>query len=123
MCSVVRPYDSVGRYGGEEFVIVVPGCDSEDVLRIAERVRAELAKEPLVTPEGTFSVTMSLGVAALSPDEACDADAMIRIADEAMYEAKTNGRNRVALWRDSRTLVQPSWGADASTQLAVAAMD
>ena len=110
MSGVVRPYDSIGRYGGEEFLIVVPDCDSDGVLSIAERIRAALAEKPLITPEGIISVTMSLGVATQFPDESCDVPFMIRAADEAMYQAKNKGRNRVELWRDSHETAPAHWG-------------
>jgi len=121
--SAVRLYDSVGRYGGEEFLIVVPGCNDEEVLGIAERVRAVVAENPLVTPEGQFQVTMSLGVATAFPDEGCEADAMIRAADEAMYAAKAKGRNRVELWRDPDVIVQGQWGEAPEGQIPSVVID
>jgi two-component system, cell cycle response regulator len=93
--SSVRPYDSVGRYGGEEFLIVLPGCTSEVAAQTAERVRSEFNEHPLVTPEGSFNITLSFGVSSCPGGIACDADNVIREADQALYQAKDGGRNRV----------------------------
>ena len=92
--SSVRPYDSVGRYGGEEFLIVLPGCDREMATQTAERVRSGFNEHPLVTPEGSFSITLSFGVANVLEDSEA-VDSIIRRADEALYRAKGSGRNRV----------------------------
>ena len=96
MLRTVRPYDLVGRYGGEEFLIVVPGCDMGIAGQVAERVRAELGDQPIVLPDGTsVPVTISLGVAGKRGATESDVDALIHLADEALYLAKRNGRNRV----------------------------
>lgn len=93
--SALRSYDTVGRYGGEEFLIVCPGCDQGAVLRRAENLRAAIAGEPLNTPEGNISVSLSLGVAVSAGDTS--RDQLLRSADEALYRAKRAGRNRVEL--------------------------
>lgn len=100
MMKSVRPYDSAGRYGGEEFLIVCPACDAECAHGVAERLRCLLSATPLVTTEGVFNVTMSFGVASVNC-EGADADSIIRMADHALYEAKESGRNRVQLYRDA----------------------
>jgi two-component system cell cycle response regulator len=91
----LRPYDGVGRYGGEEFLVVLPGCDLEPAMKHAERLRALMADEPFDTSEGRHTVTCSLGVASTSSTAAKDMDSLIRAADAALYRAKRNGRNRV----------------------------
>ncbi|MFH0823467.1 MAG: PAS domain S-box protein, partial [Pseudomonadota bacterium] len=63
--SLMRPYDIVGRYGGEEFIIVLPMCDRDSVKLIPERIRLSLSKEPINTGDGEFAVTMSFGVTAV----------------------------------------------------------
>ena len=92
MASSVRLYDSVGRYGGEEFLIVLPGCDVTSTLNQAERIRACLSSEPVNTREGRISSTMSLGVAVGSEEN--QMEALLRAADAALYRAKRAGRNR-----------------------------
>lgn len=93
--SLVRPYDSSGRYGGEEFLIVLPGCSIEDAEETAERIRSSFSDNPIITSEGLFNVTMSFGVAAEDGGAETESDAMVRAADQALYEAKNSGRNRV----------------------------
>jgi diguanylate cyclase (GGDEF)-like protein len=95
MLSLFRSYDAVGRYGGEEFVIVLPGCVGKCVAGIAERLRKAIADENMDTPAGMIPVTMSLGVAVSGKDRKTDVNSLVHAADSALYRAKTNGRNRV----------------------------
>ena len=95
--ALLRPYDAIGRYGGEEFLIVLPGCTSPDAFRLADRLRIGIGQEPVKIPEGSIEVTSSLGVAASDTITTPDAMALIRAADTALYRAKTTGRNRVEL--------------------------
>lgn len=95
MQGVVRPYDSIGRYGGEEFLIIAPGCGAEETERLGERIRESIAGEPYVTSDGNVNVTVSLGTAACETPRGCDASTLIRAADNALYRAKSEGRNRV----------------------------
>lgn len=92
MRACVRSYDSVGRYGGEEFLIVVPTGDGNSTAAVAERVRQAISEKPVMTESGPISVTASLGIA-VSIDR--DAKEVLRSADEALYCAKARGRNRV----------------------------
>jgi diguanylate cyclase (GGDEF)-like protein len=92
--SAARRYDSVGRYGGEEFLIVLPGCDASDAAVQAERTRDAIGATPFLTPAQPVPVTVSVGVACSSH---CAPETLIREADEALYEAKGEGRNRVAV--------------------------
>jgi two-component system cell cycle response regulator len=94
MRSVLRPYDAVGRYGGEEFIVVVPACEGASSLSLAERIRAEISSNPILTPEEPVSVTVSLGVATVSNGTVPAPDLLIRAADLALYRAKQEGRNR-----------------------------
>ena len=93
MSETIRSYDSIGRYGGEEFVIIAPGCSPEDAQRQAERLRAAIAAEPIRTRELTMPLTISLGVAVRYHGQ--DNDDILGAADEALYAAKNAGRNRV----------------------------
>jgi diguanylate cyclase (GGDEF)-like protein len=95
--SCVRSYDFVGRYGGEEFIIVLPGCDRDASGQMAERLRLGFDSDPVNTPEGTFNVTMSLGVTSVQGGSDTSIKRVIRSADEALYRAKNSGRNRVEL--------------------------
>lgn len=94
MKSAIRRYDSLGRYGGEEFLIVLPGCAAEGAVSQAERLRMALAAEPFSVPGHLLPVTCSVGVASLA--DRSDADALIGQADIALYRAKECGRNCAA---------------------------
>jgi len=93
--SCVRPYDTVGRIGGEEFLIVLPGCDTSDSVRVANRICSTIKDKEMITPEGNVSITMSLGVVTTTADKTLEQDTIISIADKALYQAKKNGRDTV----------------------------
>jgi two-component system, cell cycle response regulator len=97
MRDTVRSYDSVGRYGGEEFLIVLPGCDGRSALAHAERVRAVFADSPFVTNQGKLTVTCSIGVTGREHLHEVDAELLLRESDLALYGAKGEGRNRVVV--------------------------
>jgi diguanylate cyclase (GGDEF)-like protein/PAS domain S-box-containing protein len=91
--SKVRTTDTVARYGGDEFVIVLPETGKGDALRMAERVRKSIRSDKL--PEEYRFVTASLGLATFSPGKKeIDEDELLRLADHALYEAKRMGRDR-----------------------------
>ena len=96
MKAAVRGYDSVGRYGGEEFVIVLPGCDGESAFTQAERVRETIAGSPFVSGPRRLQITCSIGASSRILPSGDDAGALLREADLALYRAKDGGRNRVA---------------------------
>lgn len=89
----LREYDGVGRYGGEEFLLVIPGCDLATAVRRANVIRELIANTPIRTPLRATSVTVSMGVAVVDPSTT--AESLMRRADAALYQAKRNGRNRV----------------------------
>lgn len=93
----LRRIDLLSRYGGEEFVAVLPECNLEGGIQVAERVRAAVEKASFETEAGPLSVTVSVGVAS-SEGVGLDFDALIDAADHAMYAAKEAGRNRVGVW-------------------------
>jgi diguanylate cyclase (GGDEF)-like protein len=95
MQSVTRPYDAVGRYGGEEFLIILPGCDPECTSKQAERMRAALASEAMSINDKPHLVTCSFGATSWRPGAEPSAETLIRIADNALYMAKGQGRDRV----------------------------
>ena len=92
VASTIRASDYAGRYGGEEFLILLPDTDREGAILVAEKLRQAIARIALSGIDR--SLTASLGVATMPP-EGCDADALMRLADRALYAAKAGGRNRV----------------------------
>jgi diguanylate cyclase (GGDEF)-like protein len=95
--SVLRPYDSLGRYGGEELLVVLPACDRDGAAEVAERVRAVVADQPVATEFGAIASSLSIGVAMAGDGIALSSNTLIQLADDAVYRAKQNGRNRVEL--------------------------
>src|SRR3984957_4926247 len=99
MMSCVRPCDSVGRYGGEEFLIVVPSSDAMGTMGLAERMRRAIEAKPMMANSIVIAVTASLGVTASVDKSPLDPQEILRLADAALYRAKERGRNRVELAR------------------------
>ena len=91
--NTIRPYDFLGRYGGEEFLIVITESTRTAREGIFERVREEIADHKIITRSGEVDITVSIGVSSSKGDE--NADEMLAAADEALYKAKDNGRNQV----------------------------
>lgn len=102
IAAMIRPYDSVGRYGGEEFLIVAPGCALGETWELAERVRAHIAGCSIMAGGSAVHVSLSLGVS--TAQSASDLEKVLQASDAAMYQAKRAGRNRV----------EPSLGRAAS---------
>lgn len=92
--SNMRPYDQVGRYGGEEFLVVLPNCDLDQAGNQAERMRARLHGAPMIVDGVEISVSASFGVTVSDGSERSP-DLFVRVADEALYRAKASGRNCV----------------------------
>ena len=92
----VREIDLVGRYGGEELIILLPETDRETALMVAERLRASVAATPIKLPEGEVSITVSIGVATMN-EYTMQLETLIARADQAVYIAKHKGRNCVAI--------------------------
>ena len=92
--GAIRTYDSVGRYGGEEFLIVLSGSN-EVTVKQAERIRALVGAEPVSTPEGVIPVTLSMGIT--FGGQLVEMEPILRLADSALYRAKRAGRNRVEI--------------------------
>jgi diguanylate cyclase (GGDEF)-like protein len=90
----LRPYDCVGRYGGEEFLLILPNCEMESALIRGEQLRAAVQSAHIRDGETLVQVTASFGVASVLPSHD-DADAVIRAVDTALYQAKGCGRNCV----------------------------
>jgi two-component system, cell cycle response regulator len=94
--DTLRTVDAVGRYGGEEFLAVLPHTGNEEALQTAERVRARIEEHAFKVQDKVLRVTVSIGVASYPSDTADSAPNLVREADRALYRAKDAGRNRVA---------------------------
>jgi len=101
--AALRPYDIIGRYGGEEFCVGVPGADAESRKKIAERIRTSISGKPFQIGDNKLDITISLGLTSAIPegrkkDISHILEAMIEKADLALYRAKDTGRNRVVTY-------------------------
>lgn len=94
-----RPYDVVGRYGGEEFMVLLPGCDVMNTQMHAERLLNALRSSPIIHQTINLNVTGSFGVSSTELFHEISVDKLINSADQALYTAKENGRNSVAIGR------------------------
>jgi len=117
----VREYDGVGRYGGEEFLLILPGCSLATAVRRADEVRSWMASEPIPSPQGAITVTLSMGIAAAEASEPIES--LLRRADTALYEAKRKGRNRVEPSAPAAPGKSPSATQAAAAQLANSEVD
>jgi two-component system cell cycle response regulator len=110
MSSVLRPYDSIGRYGGEEFLVVFPKCEIASAVAIAERIRRSISNTTIRTQSEEILVTASIGIAEVR--HPTDVNAVIREADCALFRAKQKGRDCVVstLQRMSITAEEPPDG-------------
>jgi two-component system, cell cycle response regulator len=96
LLDAVRSHDAVGRYGGEEFLIVLGGCSSEHLKQRAEQVRTAINGSPVFTKHGSISVSLSVGAITVeSWDESIPIELLLKPADEALYQAKASGRDQV----------------------------
>lgn len=92
-----RDTDVVGRFGGEEFLVVCEQTDLVGAQQLGERIRSELSSTTFTTPSGSLRVTCSVGIAAY-PQAGADWDELFRATDEALYASKRGGRDRVTVW-------------------------
>jgi len=93
--SDLRVYDAAGRYGGEEFLLVLPGCDLATAVRRAEQIGRVVSATGVMSPKGIVQVTVSMGVTCAASGRKASIEALLNEADSALYRAKENGRNRV----------------------------
>lgn len=94
----LRPYDTLGRYGGEEFLAVLPGCDPGSAGGLAERLRRQVGAGPVSLVDGNLPVNASFGATASHPGRPTTSHALLHAADQALYRAKRSGRNRVVVY-------------------------
>ena len=103
----LRLHDMVGRIGGEEFLAVLPECDSSSLLNIAERFRSAVSDSPVQFEGKSIPMTCSIGAAYCFPEQRLDAAQMMKAADEALYRAKAGGRDQVvAAWLPNPPLLE-----------------
>lgn len=95
MRSQLRPYDSLGRYGGEEFLLILPGCDKDGAVRQAERLRTSVCEKSIDTSGGIIHLTISAGLCVITNGKIGQMEQFIHSADQALYRAKEGGRNRI----------------------------
>ena len=104
----VRSYDMVGRYGGEEFLVVLNKCDPSSAVARAENLRNAVAAKPILLPTKSLTVTISVGVALTTDFPDHDADEVLRAADMALYAAKAAGRNCIRMAQPGILLQVPA---------------
>jgi diguanylate cyclase (GGDEF)-like protein len=102
MQSSLRRYDTVGRFGGEEFLLVLPGCSLEEGVKLAERICRLVRSEPVKVKNERIEVSISLGVAVANPPVPAELEALLSSSDAALYRAKEAGRNRVEFFVSPR---------------------
>ena len=110
----VRPYDAVGRYGGEEFLLLLIGCDAVNGKERAEQIRAAVGNSPVATQQGPVAVTMSIGVVASCDWGQTGSEQLLQEVDNALYQAKAAGRNRVVLARPQTPAKHPQPAGSAA---------
>ena len=94
--SLRRPADFTARWGGEEFIVLLPNTPLEGALDVAENIRTDIERSPIMFSDGTvIRITVSIGVASIFPEKSSSIDVFISNADKALYLAKDAGRNRV----------------------------
>ncbi len=91
----IRKEELFARYGGEEFVVVLPETSQEGAVILGERLRSVVESQPFRYEDKVYTVTISLGIAATTGDATLTPDGLLRVADEKLYKAKSDGRNRV----------------------------
>jgi diguanylate cyclase (GGDEF)-like protein len=101
MQSDVRPYDAVGRYGGEEFLVLLPGCNREVTMSTAERIRKIICVAPIETATGSLKMTTSIGAVATGDWPQNSPSQILQMADSALYRAKEEGRDRTVVAGDA----------------------
>jgi diguanylate cyclase (GGDEF)-like protein len=95
MSAAMRTYDAIGRYGGEEFLVILPGCALAEVAGQAERMRQAVSESPIQVGDAFISISISVGITSSCNLNRPEQRSMIDAADAGLYIAKQNGRNRV----------------------------
>lgn len=126
VASMLRSSDYLGRWGGEEFVAVLPGAGARAAYTIAERIRLRVAQESFTSESEKLRLTCSVGIAT-APDDANEEEELMRLADAAMYMAKRRGRNQARMAREPEvpvlgTVVAPEGRGELNTAEALMAL-
>jgi diguanylate cyclase (GGDEF)-like protein len=102
--AIQRPGDIVCRYGGEEFSVILPDTPKNGAFIVAEKLRSEVEKAAIPNKHSALNsvVTISVGVATIQPFDTLTPKDLIIAADRALYDAKKNGRNQVAIYKDKK---------------------
>ena len=95
MRNCLRSYDAIGRYGGEEFLVVLPNSEDSQAFQLAERIRLAVSSEPFRLPQVDLTITVSQGVVTWMKPESVPIEQLIQAADRALYSVKNSGRNGV----------------------------
>jgi diguanylate cyclase (GGDEF)-like protein len=116
MATDIRPYDAVGRYGGEEFLVLLPGCNDSETRAKAERLREAISGELIGTAGGNLKVTMSVGGVATAEWPQDTSNQILQRADAALYRAKKEGRDRTVMSRAGEREEAPEPALQASSE-------
>jgi two-component system cell cycle response regulator len=105
MKNAVRSDDSVGRYGGEEFLIVLPGCSADQAMGLSERLKSDISGQAVELPGMSITFTISFGLASAKCRQGEDAGRLVQAADRALYQAKNRGRNCIVLAEEAEDCI------------------
>ncbi len=105
--KAVREIDVVTRYGGEEFLLVLPSTNFSGALAVADRVWRSVGSEPFALPAGNERVSLSIGVAVFPSRDIKSKDQLIKAADRALYQAKGDGRDRICVFQHQGYIYRP----------------
>jgi len=106
-----RQYDEVGRYGGEEFAVLLPTTTLDEAINVAERQRSRIAATEIIVNGRTIRVTASFGVACFQVAGVRNINDLLKAADDALYDAKQTGRNRVVTANEKKAETDKQNGA------------
>lgn len=106
--NLLRDTDQIARYGGEEFAIILPMTKLPEAIKAAERLRKSVESREIIYQGRSIPVTMSFGIASLENNRQTDVDGLIKMADDALYEAKNTGRNKCCHYKHQNPAEAPS---------------